>query len=262
MRISRYVPVKSIKGKSDRRYHQIFNREGLFRTAPKHSTISELHQASIDLFRFILEPKDPRWRLAYLYTHLRKERAFDPINLENALLAKYASHTHSGRGRYARYISEENTTHLARAMNNIALGRSLLPKNHMIQIPGTNYSAQFERTKSISRGKDKRGVTGCPEALWQLQLYEGDTYLGRIGFNFHHEGRTPILTISNIQGAEGRRENLVRFNESQGAVFSEYLIHQLKHTLKSRVHYRGIKQNEKNPTLYAMAFRKTKTTVY
>jgi hypothetical protein len=92
--------------------------------------------------------------------------------------------------------------------------------------------------------------------MWQLQLYKGDQYLGRIGFNFHFEGRDTILTISNIQGAGNQKKALDDFRSLYKKRFGEFLIESLRERFHIKAVFRGVKQT-KNPPQYAMTFRKT-----
>lgn len=249
-------PTKGF-GRSDKKYHEVFNKEGVDSLTPRNATISDLHSASIFLFKHILHPAEARWRLAYKYARLKADRAFEPVNLHNALIARYGSKIHSYQTRYANtYIGLQNVTHLARALANIEIGHNLFSTIDRTKELGNGFRTQFERTQSISRGKDKRGVTGCPEALWQLQLYGNETYLGRIGFNFHREGRKPILTITNIQGAEGKGEELARFRKNFSSRFNEYLTEEIKRIFGAHFEIRGIVNPEKNSAMYAMTFRK------
>ncbi len=163
--------------------------------------------------------------------------------------------------QYESYIDIRHVTQLSRALTNIEIGHQYIKPQKKYPIR-EKYVVQFERTKSIARGKDKRGVTGCPEALWQLHLYEGDTYLGRIGINFHNEGITRIATIANIQGAEGKAKELGAFRKKTGKRFNELLVQKLKEILGPHFHYRGIVNPDKNAAMYAMTFRRAKIPTF
>jgi hypothetical protein len=255
-------PTKGF-GRSDKKYHEVFNKEGVDSLKPRNITISDLDSASIFLFKHILHPAEARWRLAYKYARLKADRAFEPVNLHNALIARYGSKKHSHQTRYANtYIGLPNVTHLARALANIEIGHNLFSNMDRTREIGNGFRTQFERTQSISRGKDKRGVTGCPEALWQLQLYHKGAYTGRIGFNFHREGKKPVLTITNIQGAEGKEGELSEFRKKFGKRFNDYLISEIKRVFETHFEIRGIANREKNAAMYAMSFRKAKIPVY
>lgn len=258
----RSLRLRSIKpktgfGRADKKYHEVFNKEGVDARKPANVTISDVHSASIFLFKHILHPAEARWRLAYKYARLKADRAFEPVNLHNALIAKYASKTLSYQSRYANtYIGLQNVTHLARALANIEIGHNLFHTVEQSKDIGKGYRTQFERTQSINRGKDRRGVTGCPEALWQLQIYHNDSYLGRVGFNFHREGKKPVLTITNIQGAENKKTEVVAFKQEFGKRFNDYLVGELKRIFGQHFELRGIVNSEKNAALYAMTFRR------
>lgn len=243
--------------------HSIFNREGTDIKPSKKVNISDLHSASVSLFKHVLAKNDVRWRLAYQYSRLLKEKKVTPLNLENAMQAIYLS-TKARSSRGASYLTAKTLTHLARALNNIELGSELLGRLSPLVEIGKGYNLLFEKTKMIRRGKDRRGVTGCPEALWQLQLYHKNEYLGRIGFNFHLEDGKIIASITNIQGAEGQLKMLDKAEEDLGEAFGSFLIKKLKEFLKEEVEYMGIrdlshlgkKAGKKRTALYRMSFRK------
>ncbi len=255
--------IKNELGTYARVVNGVLQREGM-PTKNRLLHLTKLHDASIFLFRHILHDEDPRWRIAAKYAGLKENRDFKPINLENALLATYASKLHGRRGKFSVYSTLEELTQLSRALMNFELGtryiKALSLQQPLKEVDG--YSLQFERTKSISRGADKRGVTGCPEALWQLQLYKGQTYVGRIGFNFHVENGSVIVTIPNIQGARNRFEEQEEFRKKSGSRFGEFLCQQLKETLGDSFIFNGVKGRRANKVIYTMSFRKSKVPVF
>lgn len=255
--------IKNESGTYVRVVNSVLQREGL-PTKNRPLSLTKLHTASIFLFRHILHAEDPRWRIAVKYAELKENRDFKPINLENALLATYASRVAGRRGKFSVYGTLEELTQLSRALMNFELGtryiKALGIRQSLKQAEG--YSVQFEKTKSISRGADKSGVTGCPEALWQLQLYKGQTYLGRIGFNFHVQSGPVIVTIANVQGARNRLEQLEEFREKSGSRFGEFLCLQLKEALGDGFIFSGVKGRRANKVIYTMSFRKSRVPVF
>ncbi|MFA6420360.1 MAG: hypothetical protein WCW13_06170, partial [archaeon] len=138
------------------------------------------------------------------------------------------------------------------------LGHEFVDKKKVISTQLPRYKLTFERTRSIQGKLDYRGVSGCPEALWQLQLFDRNKYVGRIGFNFHTEGKKNIVTIANVQGASGQKFGQEEFRRIMGTNFGEYLITQLQETLGPEFEYRGAIQNTTNQAQYRMSFRKAK----
>lgn len=64
-------------------------------------------------------------------------------------------------------------------------------------------TASSARTNRVTLGANGQRITGCPEAIYQLQLYcedKKDGYVARVGFNLHEEEGERIISISNIQG--------------------------------------------------------------
>ncbi len=244
------------------------NREGIHAWPKASLTESDLHGASIYLFKFILAKSDPRWRLASAYADLKKGVRMEPLNMENAMLATYASDYSGHRGKYSVYNSLEQVTQLSRAIKNIEMGseRARIFRERVTLKNG--YELQFERTRSIQRGKDSRGVTGCPEALWQLQLYHNGNYLGRVGFNFHMEKDSAehnIVTIANVQGVGGefgRHRDVLKIKEVFRTDLGGLLCRKLTEILGDEFEYRGVLNKEQNVVQYAMAFRRAKIQVF
>ncbi len=246
-------------------FSQILKKEGT--TAHRYAAnLSEVHEASVFLFKQILPLKDPRWHLAQKYADLAKETNFQPINLENSMRANYASRSKGRNKAFGQSVTfTPQVRQLARGLKNIELGMQ-----HIYRKPPFNYkqfSLVFERTKSIMKETDSRGVTGCPEALWQLQLWKGKEYLGRIGFNFHQEGTTKVVSIANIQGASGKfrdtaKNELIKLKAQEKDNFGEFLIKRLKEQLGPNFEYRGIYPKDMNIVQYKMSFRKAKIPSY
>lgn len=159
--------------------------------------------ASEYLFKFVLNDDDSRWSIIDRYVQAKHEAKFKRLNFENALSAIYLSNEPSYRNGYASFITLENIRHLCRAVNNVSayplLQKLYQSTTEVVPLPD-NLSVEFARTNRILSGTDKRGVTGCPEALYQLRMFLEGKYIARIGFNAHPEGESTVLSITNIQG--------------------------------------------------------------
>jgi len=242
----------------------LFKREGLEAGRLRRGRVaaqinlSELHDASIFLFKHILHPSDVRWGIATRYAELKKEVPFHPINLENGLRAVYSSRTQGRNKEYGASITgQTHVLQAVRALRNIELGHEHFAWRKPLSIAG-RYEARFVQTDSIQKKLNRFGVSGCPEALWQMQLWSPKGYLGRIGINFHTENGKKIVTISNVQGAQGKKEEQQEFQNLVGKNFGEALVERLQKTLGPSFEYRGAVPTEKNQALYRMTFRKAK----
>jgi hypothetical protein len=250
-----------LSGKGTALVSRALEREGI-RLDQKRTNISEVHDSSLFLFKRILDPHDPRVKLAIKHAELKKKYNFKPINLENGLRAVYASRRKGYRGRWTDSpLSVQQLTQLSRALTNIRLSHKLIKGRKPLNIKG-DYSLNFELTNSIMVGKDKRGVTGCPEAMCQLHLTKSGKYLGRIGFNFHIEKVEIVISVANVQGAEGKKNELDEFKEQFRENFGEFLIKKLMGTMGPKFIYRGIRPNGNNMPLYTMSFRKSGITTF
>lgn len=264
MRMQSLRRIPPTKSSFDRAVGSILDREGVDKKEPAKQNISQFHSASEFLFKFLLHENDPRWRLAFQLARIRQVIDFKPINLENALLASYASNQSSARHKYSSYYSPETIRHLARAMQNIEIGSKRTIETKTPIPVYKDYGVRYEQTRSINRGTDKRGVTGCPEALWQLQLWQNGRFLGRIGFNFHRESKQTVVTIGNIQGRKNGQEALAHAKNELGVPFGEFLIYNLKKDLGDKfgnLVFRGIVNKGQNEVQYRMTFRKTRTPI-
>ena len=253
-----------------RKANAIFDREGIDKR-PHTENISDLHSASVNLFGFILHPEDPRWRLAYQYGRLKNSIRFQREHFHNAWMADYASSKRSTKARFPSTNTHDNHLQLARALSNLEIGHQLAKKFPEVSKVGNGYRILFERTKSTAMKTDKRGVTGLPEALWQLQLYKNGNYVGRIGFNFHSEHGKKIMTIANVQGvspeafAVKRRKIKTEIEQAKkelGKDFGAFLIGYAKKILGNKVEYWGSKSAETNIAQYRMALRKSGVKVW
>lgn len=227
-----------------------------------------LTDATIKLFRFPLHADDPRARLAVHYLQM-KHLIHKPMNFENALLADYLSLKNpSTRFGYSQYIGLPPLVQLARALRNIEIGSQLAQGDRESGV----YLHRLAQTNKITRGSDRLGVTGCPEALWQLQLFTGQRYLGRIGFNFHDNHEKTVVSITNVQGGpKGVKADIESYEKHMDAPFGAALIellrkklaHELPHKefqLHGRIYFEKDAQ-DKPYRVYRRAFRRAHVPV-
>jgi len=253
--MSRMRPVRT-----NVEFRNIFDREGILKGQKCEANLSQVHDASIYLFKQIVDRKDPRHRLAKKYAHIKRKVNFKPINFENGMRASYASRSKGGNKPYGFSITGIlHVRQLVRTLVNIEVGHRLIWRKKPIAFG--NRELVFERTKSLVKKRSAKGVTGCPEAMWQLQLFDKKRYVGRIGFNFHVEDGKRVVTIANVQGGIGAKELQENLKQEIGSNFGEFLISHLQKTLGPDFIYRGMFPKGDNITLYRMSFRKAKPRV-
>lgn len=172
---------------------------------------------SLEIFGFILADDDFRWQVVDAALEVKKVQ-HTGIHKEAALQAIYLSDEPSYRNKYGDFYSPPNMLQLCRAIINIsqfphvqtafaqltANPQTAHALSFMAKAPGLNL--QFQRTNRVELGVNEYNVTGCPEALYQLQAFWKKWYIGRIGFNCHYEANTLVISISNIQGIPGGKE--------------------------------------------------------
>jgi len=242
--------------------NSLLDREGI--TSDLKHSFSEMTDSSVKLFRFILAEEDPRRRIAANYLSIAGHHK--GLTFENALLANYCSNYPSMRFRYSQYWDMYGLTQLARAIKNIEIGN----KMPLTEKENNGYIFKYRRTDRINKGKNRDNITGCPEAIWQLQLFKDNQYLGRIGFNFHEEFGKIIVSICNIQGAEDTKTELDEFAEVFSRLFGIELVEMVKKDMPllfpdKEIIFRGsqaLSNGEANSVIYKMTFRRTKIPYY
>ncbi|MFA9288519.1 MAG: hypothetical protein ACEQSA_01425 [Weeksellaceae bacterium] len=215
----------------------------------------------------LMDPSDPRLTLAQAYHDTKERVRFKPQHFENALLAIYLSDKPSFRNRYSGFTSEENLRHLCRALHNLGsfheIGEIFTEsQNNEIGIEGIDM--QLAVTHSVNLGCNAQGITGCPEALYQLQMQWDGHYIGRIGFNTHLENDKRIISVTNIQGIPS--ENLQaaglsyeNFHDSYGAGPHNMLLRRLKtfSTIDPSIELRGLRnpKHKESSAFYNTVFK-------
>lgn len=225
--------------------------------------IESLINAAEGLFGFLPSDDDERWQIASYYRQAKEKNEIKPINFENAMRAIYLSEDISFRNAIMAYTHEPNVRQLARAVINLNHFDFLKEKfTDLNDDLNSNFKIEFSQTNRINMGTDNRGITGCPEALYQLRLFDQDKYVARIGFNIHMESKTKIISITNIQGIPGGNENYKNITEQYGFKPFNLLIQKLKTSLSddNSLIYRGLKnpKNENCAGLYNAVFRAEK----
>lgn len=161
-----------------------------------------LINTSIKLFRQILSDGDQRWGIVNSWLEIINKPNIRGIHREVALGAKYLSSNPSFRNEYGKYVREENLRQLCRTINNLRADTKLQSIFENIY-KNTLPNLHLEKTNKITLGTMQDGITGCPESLYQIRLFSDENkekYLGRLGFNMHHEQPGWIMSITNLQG--------------------------------------------------------------
>jgi hypothetical protein len=246
--------------------NQLLDIEGVDREPIQNATRTELDRLSIHNFRILMNDEDPRWRLVYKMHRLKSEGALEGAYLEHALRADYLSNHPSIRRGFARYIDEITIPQLARALANLEIGNLVKPQFEKVLSSSTFYNCNYEVGRIGANHKpDDRGIMGCQEGVWQLQIFETFNYnkfLGRIGFNFHMENGSPIISITNIQGASNAKEANELFVSINGHGFGEFLINSLRLQLGESFTLRGVQGRPENKALYNSVFRNANVPQY
>jgi hypothetical protein len=255
----KYQPILFKKNMIEK-YHSsteyIFNELAEIRTIPKGINKTEdLINSAEKLFGFLPNDNDERWQIASIYNTANKKHEIIPVNLENGLLAIYLSNQVSFRNAIMAYTHEPNIRQLTRAVVNLNNFDFLKEKfknvnNNLIN----DFSIEFALTNHIKKGVDERGITGCPEALYQLRLFDEKKYIARIGFNVHMEEKNKIISIVNIQGVPGKIQLYKDIIEEYKVKPFNILIQKLKRSLSNEenVIFRGLKnpKNKESSALY------------
>lgn len=174
------------------------------------------------LFRgFIFQDDDPRWAIVSKFVEVQRLKKFNGTSIENALQAIYLSPHPSYRRGYSSFNSEPAIRQLCRAIKNLEaitwLDGCFCPGNLAACMDFSDRAnLRFNITDSIKLGTNKEGVTGCPEALYQLQLMYDGRYIGRVGLNVHNEEFINIISIANLQGIQDGTEVYEYFREYYG----------------------------------------------
>lgn len=222
---------------------------------------NEAVNVSLHFFRFILADKDPRWKLVHDYLALKETVQFKPIHMENALEAIYLSDFKSYRSRYSGFSCPANILQLERAIQNVKSWPWLQKRFDETNNTNSSDSIQIKlaRTDSITSGKNKEGVTACPEALYQLRMFQNNKYISRIGFNIHIEDESNVISITNIQGVPGGHQINEEIKEEYGTMPYNILIRRLKLLQESdeNIIIKGLKNplHNESSALYNSVFK-------
>lgn len=223
-----------------------------------------LLDTAFNLFGFIPEDRDPRWRFLMDYLNVKTSTNFRPINFANAWGATYLSEQASYRNGFVNSTNPTNSLQLKRAIRNLySIGD--VPRRFAqlpdMSIDNSLMDIQYSLTDSLTNDptKPKQEITPCPEALHQLRLWYCGSYLARIGFNVHEEDGRPVLSIVNIQGTPGGVARNQEFNNQYGISPFNLLVKKVLSLAEIETPYmevRGLINPEKgNSKLYWCALR-------
>lgn len=223
--------------------------------------------ASIDLFGLILPDADPRWPLAYGFQKQVLENGHTGFNFENAMRAVYLGDPASRRTGYSTTMNPENLRQMCRALQNLSAHVQVVERDRAVkQVLPEGVDIELVLTDRISRGTNSFGITGCPEALYQLRLFDEKKYLARVGFNLHTPtidgSQTPVISITNVQGVPGGQEGISRFRQKAGISPFNLLVRRVVAMARAqdfdilRVYGLRNPKNETSAPLYNSVFRR------
>lgn len=224
----------------------------------------KLIKSALDWFGWILHDQDPRWWIINAFLEAKETAKFLGEHQEVAFRATYLSEYQSFRNEYGRFGKEQNIVQLCRAINNLAFHpyiQSAFNEVFQSNFFPDHIHLELYRTKKFTLGTDARNITGCPEALYQLQAFYGEKYIGRIGINFHIESDTLVISIANVQGAseckdiynELRNKYRITFFNKMIKVAKDLSLHLEKMGFKCEI--RGVQNPKKGkPELYQGVF--------
>lgn len=247
----------------DEEYSRLLSQEGLV-SNPANPSIQErqdLDNACLYLFKFLLGPRDPRWRIVEKYLEI-KEQGLKNQHFENALLAIYLSDIPSYRNDYAKWAKPANVRQLCRAITNVSAAPLFENLGGVVQ---NSFYTECAVTNKITLGTDDRNITGCPEALYQLRMFarhssQKAVYIGRVGFNYHREPHG-VLSLTNMQGIPQGREIYAAFKKEVGVSPFNFLVQQMQERAQTiGAEVRGLKNQKQNPELYNTVFNREGVT--
>lgn len=235
-----------------RQLEKVIGQEGikLFQPQSILDINPPIQRAAIDLFRFLPELNDPRWSIARQWSNARN-LGIKGIHEEASQIALYLGNTPSFRNGFCAFHSEENIRHICRAAVNLSQKPEIQQRfnNLTLQPKHPDIHTNLNITNRITLGKNPDGVTGCPEALYQIQLRKNRQYLGRIGFNIHQEDNSTYVSITNIQGVPQAQKIYAEIKSSENCDPFVFLINQVRQMFPDSV-IRGLKNPKVHPEFY------------
>ena len=215
-----------------------------------------LLDTAINLYGFLPADDDPRWSFLTRYEDVKQMVEFRAMNFDNAWRATYLSATTSFRSGYVTTVNPENSLQLNRALDNLSLAKAVTDRYSSSSNDYENFDMRFTVTDRLTTDptKPSQDETPCPEALYQIRLYETGRYLARVGFNLHHEDSITVLSLVNIQGTPGSVSRNAIFEATHDVSPFNLLVQRvqkLAHTQSPEFEIRGIINPDKgNTNLY------------
>ncbi len=193
-------------------------RESAGISAPFLQKPISLIETAFSLYGFLPGDYDPRWPFLSRYDEVKRTIGFKAINFANAWNATYLSDHVSYRTGFTSSFNPPNTLQLNRALENIEHVRSINDRYAATSDEYAAFDLRLTQTDRISSHHEQSEsvVTPCPEALYQIQLYNDGEYLARAGFNLHTEDEGTVLSIVNIQGTPGAQKRNAAFEAMSG----------------------------------------------
>jgi hypothetical protein len=214
-----------------------------------------LVDTTFSLFGFLPDDKDPRWAFLSRYDEIKRTVGFRALNFANAWNATYLSDEASYRAGFVTSANSLNSLQLDRALTNVEHVHDVSNRYATSADDYSDFDIRLSQTDRISTNPDepKHPETPCPEALYQIRLYD-EGYLARVGFNLHEEDGSTILSIVNIQGTPDGIKRNAKFEAEFGVSPFNLLVKRalsLAEAQSPRYNVRGmINPDRGNPQLY------------
>lgn len=176
-----------------------------------------LLDTAFSLYGFLPQDSDPRWSFLSRYDEVKRTVGFRALNFANAWGATYLSDEASQRTGFITSANSLNSLQLDRALNNIEQVHAVTERYDASNDGYEGFDMRFIQTDRLTSDptEPERPETPCPEALYQIRLYDGE-YLARVGFNLHDENDSTVISIVNIQGTPGGQKRNAAFEETFG----------------------------------------------
>lgn len=188
------------------------------RLGPAMQKPTELLDTVFQLYGFLPTDGDPRWPFLVQYHDVQNDQPFIPMNFANAHGATYLSDETSFATGFVTTAIPENQLQLRRAVDNLGRREEVADRFEVSGDGFEEHDIRLAVTDSLTTDPTKPApeVTPCPEALYQVRLFESGRYLARVGFNVHSEDGAPVVSIVNIQGTPDGQERNRDFRREHG----------------------------------------------
>ena len=185
--------------------------------------------AAFELFGYMPRDGDMRWGFLENYSWVKEQVGFTPQHFANARRATYLSNEESHIEGFVTTAAPKNMLQGNRALDNIVTHDRLDDLFELTKRKG-DPTVVFRITDRLTTDPAEayNPITPCPEALHQLQLFDDEGYLARVGINAHYEDDVMVISIANIQGVPGGVNRNRGFCDQYGKMPFNFLVERVK----------------------------------